>query len=114
MTQRDFESLASATVQSTMFQLEAQDVDAILDMDDSPDGLTIDFPTGKQLVVSIHRASGELWLASPISGGLHFRQQEASPFWRLPDGRDFFAVLESDIHTLSKQTHWQLREEIGE
>ena len=82
-----------------------------MELDDNPDGLTIGFESGRQLVVSIHRASGELWLASSRSGGLHFRFHRELPRWRLSDGREFYSILQDDVRALSEQSHWQLIED---
>lgn len=61
--------------------------------------LTIDLPGGKQLLISKHTASRQIWLSSPISGGLHFSCRDGA--WLLPDGRSLEAVLSQELKTLA-------------
>ena len=60
--------------------------------------LTIETAEGKHMVVSKHAPSRQLWLASPISGGLHFSYGNTR--WLLADGRELHAVLSADLLTL--------------
>jgi iron donor protein CyaY len=59
--------------------------------------LTIITETGKTFIVSAHAPSTEIWLASPLSGGLHFRHQDDD--WVLPSGERLADVLARDLAT---------------
>lgn len=64
--------------------------------------LTIAFNSGKQLVISCHAPSQQIWLASPLSGGLHFSGVGGFTQWQLPDGRSLAEVLAAEIKQLGK------------
>jgi len=59
--------------------------------------LTIVTETGKTFIVSAHAPSSEMWLASPLSGGLHFRDTGSD--WALPSGELLSDVLARDLAT---------------
>jgi iron donor protein CyaY len=61
--------------------------------------LTIALQSGKQLLVSKHTTSRQIWLSSPVSGGLHFSYKNAQ--WVLPDGRRLEAVLRAELEQLA-------------
>ena len=80
--------------------LEALDEDGALEADYQGGILTINLPSGKQLLVSKHTASRQIWLASPFSGGLHFSYSAGR--WVLADGRELSAVLSQELKQLAQ------------
>ena len=61
--------------------------------------LTIQVRPGYVYVVSKHAPSLQLWLASPISGGLHFFFDEVAQRWCLADGRELGVLLVGELRT---------------
>lgn len=57
--------------------------------------LTIVTNAGKSFIVSAHAPSHQIWLASPISGGLHFRWSGES--WILGTGETLQEVLGREL-----------------
>lgn len=55
----------------------------------------------KTLLVNKHAPSRQIWLASPISGGLHFSYDAAGGQWALADGRTLGQVLSQDLKSLA-------------
>lgn len=62
-----------------------------------PGLLTFVTTTGRTFIVSAHAASGEMWLASPISGGLHFAWNEDAQHWTLKSGELLDTVLRQEL-----------------
>jgi iron donor protein CyaY len=74
MDESTFIELAEEYLESLFDQLEAEDADAVLDMDYAEGVLTIlHEPTGKQFIVNRHAVGQEIWLSSPLSGGHHLK-----------------------------------------
>lgn len=61
--------------------------------------MTIDLPSGKQLLISKHGVTKQLWLSSPVSGGLHFSFKDEA--WSLADGRTLTQVLSQELKNLA-------------
>ena len=57
--------------------------------------LTIVTQAGQSFIVSAHAPSQQIWLASPISGGLHFRWSGES--WILGTGETIEEVLAREL-----------------
>lgn len=57
--------------------------------------LTIVTKAGQSFIVSAHAPSHQIWLASPISGGLHFRWSGES--WILGTGETIEEVLAREL-----------------
>lgn len=95
-----FLAIASATLLHINDQLEqAFDAGSLedLDYDEGAGILTIITPQEITFVLSMHRPSSQLWLASPLSGGLHFDFSASDQDWRLPDGSSLKTILADDI-----------------
>jgi iron donor protein CyaY len=80
-------------------QLEEADAAGQLDVELEADALAIHLPGGKQLLISKHGVSRQLWLSSPLSGGLHFSL--AGNDWQLADGRCLTDILSSELEALA-------------
>lgn len=73
LTESQFQSLTATTLARLHDALEpAYDSGALEELDLQTGILTIITESGKTFVVSAHGPSKEMWLASPLSGGLHF------------------------------------------
>ncbi|MBN8542704.1 MAG: iron donor protein CyaY [Alphaproteobacteria bacterium] len=84
-TETDFHRFADATLAALFEQLESAYESGSLEDLDLQDGiLTIQTQSAQTFVVSKHTASGQIWLASPLTGGLHFSFQDGE--WKLADG----------------------------
>lgn len=83
----EFHRFADATLDALFEQLESAYESGSLDDLELQDGiLTIKTAGGLTFVVSKHAPSGQIWLASPITGGLHFSYEPNSGEWQLGDG----------------------------
>jgi len=67
---------AHKTLKTLLESLEEAEGD--FDVEESPEGLTVDFADGKQLLVTKHSASKQLWVSSPISGASHYTLADGS------------------------------------
>ena len=67
---------AQKTLKSLLESLEQ--IAGDFDVEESPEGLTVDFADGKQLLVTKHSVSKQLWVSSPISGASHYHLTEGS------------------------------------
>lgn len=99
MDESRYHQLADTFLSHLSDSIDAQDENGLLDAELSGGVLTIEIPAGKQFVVSKHAPSRQLWLSSPISGGLHFSAADSG--WALADGRTLPVVLASEIKQLS-------------
>jgi iron donor protein CyaY len=86
-TETEFHRYADATLDALFEQLESAYESGSLEDLDLRDGiLTIQTEGGLTFVVSKHTASRQIWLASPLTGGLHFTYEPTSGEWQLADG----------------------------
>lgn len=95
-----FHAYANATLQHIHDQLEqAYDSGVLedLDFDEGAGLLTIIASSGEHFLVSKHGPSRQLWLASPIAGGLHFSHDANSQDWLLPDGQRLKQLLADNL-----------------
>lgn len=97
MTVFDFESQAHATLTHLHDTLEEADEKAVLELDMDDDALRIEHAEGKVWIVSKHRMSSQLWLASPLQGGLHFEWDAQISQWVLSSKKSLNTVLEEDF-----------------
>ena len=90
MDERNFDTLAAATLDRIEQSLEASAVDADFELKEGG-VLEVEFPDGSRMVINRHGAAREIWVAAP-SGGFHFRWQNGA--WRdTRDGSELFAAL---------------------
>ena len=88
MNETKFHAIADATLMHLFDQLEdAFESGDFEELDFEEDGvLKIETNAGKIFIISKHSPSCQLWLASPISGGLHYSYNESEELWQLADG----------------------------
>lgn len=77
MTETEFIQRADAVLESVGESLDASDLDCDWEIADGI--LTMDFENGK-VILNRHVPNRELWLASSVTGGAHFRLDEG--VWR--------------------------------
>lgn len=98
LTAATFDPLARSTLTALQDRLDAAyESGALEELELEAGVLTIMTATGKSFIVSAHGPSMEIWLASPLSGGLHFRWNGNA--WALPDGALLDDVLARDLQS---------------
>lgn len=98
MNDTEFHTRALAALSHMADRLEAAYESGALDeLSLEPGVLTIRTADGQTFVISKHAPSQQIWLASPISGGLHFSYDAASQTFRLADGSLLETKLTDDL-----------------
>ncbi len=93
-----FNAIANATLMHCFDQLEDAYERGDIDELELEEGvLSITTSEGKQFIVSKHGPSRQIWLASPLSGGLHFSYSQNDQGWTLPDGSTLYEILRRDL-----------------
>lgn len=101
MDESIFLARADAALRALADALETHDAAGALEADLTDGVLTIELPGGQRIVVSRHAPSGQLWLASPLSGGLRFSPRAGGKIWTLADGRTLSGVLSEELQALA-------------
>jgi frataxin len=96
----DFSKCAETFLEMLFEQLEEQDNEGILDID-LQDGILMIETLAQEFVVSRHSPSQQVWLSSPLSGGLHFSPSDNGRDWKLPDGRRLSVVLGEELSMIT-------------
>lgn len=98
MDETRYHAVADATLMHLFDQLDdAFEAGALEDLDLASGVLTVVTSGGNTYLISKHAPSRELWLASPVSGGLHFAYDEGEQRWHLPDGVLFYDLLRAEL-----------------
>jgi iron donor protein CyaY len=100
MDESQFHRLANTYLTTIADILEEKDDKGTLDIELQDGVLTIITESNKTFVVSRHGASKQIWLSSPISGGLHFSHD--GKHWSLADGRNLSKVLSQELEKLTQ------------
>jgi frataxin len=108
MSSTDFEQLAEQTLLTILGALEqlADDYQkrglaGDYEVDWGHDVLTLTLPNGQQYVLNKHRASQQIWLSSPISGGWHFARDAATACWQSTRSpQELWALLKTELPDL--------------
>jgi iron donor protein CyaY len=95
-----FAALSNVTLNRLADMLEAFDEDGLLEVESLSGTLTATLPSGAQFVVNRHGPSQQMWLSSPLSGGLHFSYDTDEQAWKLADGRRLETLLKAEVETL--------------
>jgi len=90
-----FHRVASATLTTFSDKIEDADADGHMECELNEGVLSIKNNAGKTWIVSKHAPSKQLWLASSISGGLHFLYVDEQ--WQLADGRILSSLLSAEL-----------------
>jgi iron donor protein CyaY len=99
-----FETVAHEWLESLFDLLEDEDDEARLDIDFDSGVLKIAIDVENILIVSKHSPSKQIWLSSPISGGLHFDAIDDGSDWGLKDGTRLSDLLVQELFELTGQT----------
>jgi iron donor protein CyaY len=98
MDETTYHRVAEATLANLFERLEPAYDAGILDELELHDGiLTIVSTNQRTHLISKHTASRQIWYATPSLGGLHFRCDETTGIWTLPDGRQLAATLQAEL-----------------
>jgi CyaY protein len=90
MDERQFEGLATRTLEAIERALEQSGIDADFELKDGG-VLELEFDDGSKIIVNRHGAAREIWVAAR-SGGFHYRWDGSA--WRdTRDGSELFAAL---------------------
>ena len=96
-----FQTIANATLMHFFDQLEdAFERGDFEELDLNEGILKIETRSGHVFLLSKHSPSCQLWLASPISGGLHFDYHESEEQWLLRDGTTLKQRLSDELFQL--------------
>jgi iron donor protein CyaY len=101
MNESDFHRLADAVLAEAEAALEAADAQGLIELEAGRDMLTVELGDGRRFILSKHNASMQVWLSSPVSGGLHFRYDDKSGRWALPDGRALMPLFLGELKQLA-------------
>ena len=99
-----FHAIADATLLHCFDQLDdAFENGAMEDLELQNGILTIVTTDNQTFLLTKHGPSRQIWLASPMSGGLHFSFDENEQRWKLPDGTLLYTLLRRElaVHTIS-------------
>ena len=98
MDEREFTVAADAELARIEAALEAasESAGADFDFETKPGGIIeIEFENGSKIIVNLHAAAREIWLAAK-SGGFHFRPEQGR--WvGTRDGEDLMAALSRTV-----------------
>ena len=95
MNETDYHRFADMALSRLHDLLEQADENGSLDLEYQDGVMTVRLPSGQHYIINKHAVSREIWLSSPMSGGLHFRYHEGE--WKIPDGRTLEQVLLAEI-----------------
>lgn len=98
MDEAAYEREASRLLEAWLEAVEAADKEGVIDADLQGGVLALALPDGRQYLISRHTPSRQIWVSSPLSGGLHFSR--AGGGWALPDGRGLEAVVTEELRAL--------------
>jgi iron donor protein CyaY len=98
-----FEELATNWMESLFELLESEDDEAKLDIDLEEGVMKITIDDENIFVISKHIASKQLWLSSPISGGLHFDPVDEGADWELNNGVRLSDIIVEELLQLTGQ-----------
>lgn len=96
----EFHEHADRFLEELFEQLESQDAEGQLDIDLQEGVMTIEV-NSREFVISKHAPSIQVWLSSPLSGGLHFDPTDAGRDWKLKDGRRLSVILGEELSMLT-------------
>jgi CyaY protein len=101
MNETEFHRLADATLNALFATMEEADNSGALEVEYLEGIMTLEFDSGKQIIISKHMPSRQIWVSSPLSGGLHFSYHPQQQDWRTASGQELLPLLSQDIEKLS-------------
>jgi len=100
LSETTFITVVDATLGRLTGMIEAMDSEDVLEIEQTSGMLTIELPSGRQFVINRQIPARQIWLSSPLSGGLRFDYDEDDKVWKLTDGRRLDTLLKADLETL--------------
>jgi iron donor protein CyaY len=101
MNDAEFDHAANATLSAMLDVLEPEDDAGALEVEFQAGVMSITLADRRQFIINKHAPTKQLWLSSPVSGGLHFSFDADSKEWVLPDGRLLCSILTSELQNLA-------------
>ena len=101
LNEYEFHDAADDWLDRCFEMLESQDAEAALDIDLDNGVMNIVIDDENTFVISKHAPSSQLWLSSPLSGGLHFDAESEGERWVLDDGRELAVILSEELSQLT-------------
>lgn len=99
LKESEFHNLVESFLEAIADEIETRDEEMVIDIDLTDGVLTLELDTGQQYVISRHEPSGQVWLSSPISGGLHYDYNEEEEMWELAkDGSRLDELLTKELY----------------
>lgn len=97
-----FHTKADALLEKLFNEIEEKDEEMLVDADLHQGVLSLELDSGKEYVISKHSASRQVWLSSPISGGLHYNYNTDKDGWELTkDGSRLSEFLSEELYKLT-------------
>lgn len=101
MLEKYFGQLAEKTLDKLADALDSFDESGDLELEYQNGILNITLNSGKQFIINKHAPSQQIWLSSPVSGGLHFSYDTLSENWKLSDGKSLNEILSMELKKLA-------------
>ncbi len=101
LNEYEFQDAADDWLDRCFEALESQDAEAALDIDLDNGVMNIVVDDENTFVISKHAPSCQMWLSSPLSGGLHFDAEDDGERWVLDDGRELATILGEELSQLT-------------
>jgi frataxin len=101
MLNNDLSTLAEKTLSAIADKLDKFDESGDIEVEYQGGIITITLDSGRQFIVNKHAPSQQIWLSSPISGGLHFSYDKIEKNWKLVNGKELREILSSELKKLA-------------
>lgn len=97
MEQKNFDNIAEQLLLELANKIESQDHEYQIDVDYSNEVLTLDIDDNI-FVVNKQSPAREIWLASPVSGPYHFKEEKGQ--WIDKDNNNLHNILSRELSNL--------------
>ncbi len=102
LEESDFHEKADALLERIANEIEEKDEEMLIDADLNQGVLTLELDSGHEYVISKHEPSKQVWLSSPLSGGLHYDYNDEIDGWELTkDGTRISELLSEELYKLT-------------
>ena len=101
LDESDFHRQADALLSRLADALETADESGDLEAELTNGILRVALPAGKTYLINKHAPSRQIWVASPLSGGLHFAWDATAQQWAVPDGVELLRFLRAEFRALA-------------
>lgn len=100
LSESEFQTLATQTLEAILEEIEANDEQMQVDIELSDSGLEMELESGQQYVLSKHTPMRQLWLSSPVSGGTHYDYYDETQEWQSQSGVSLTFMLQEELRQL--------------